>query len=167
MPRCCVCVIFFIWFYNINLNIRRNIIPLLLLILKPLPQKNNTSQDIYEVKLLRTADCQKYKSNLKLKRIALCWNIIMNYTVYYVFFPRIKTKKRYVKFMQIKFSLFQSRSENIIHDCLNLLKKEKKYLIKLSLFIMKYTDNDTIFTIYLMWNTCTFVFLKTQKVICQ
>lgn len=52
--------------------------------------------------------------------------------------------------MPIKFSLFQSRSENIIHDCLNLLKKEKKYLIKLSLFIMKYTDNETIYTIYLM-----------------
>lgn len=66
------------------------------------------------------------------------------------FFPANQNQKRYVKFMPIKFSLFQSRSENIIHDCLNLLKKEKKYLIKLSLFIMKYTDNETIYTINLM-----------------
>lgn len=42
------------------------------------------------------------------------------------FFPANQNQKRYVKFMPIKFSLFQSRSENIIHDCLNLLKKEKK-----------------------------------------
>lgn len=67
-----------------------------------------------------------------------------------MFFPANQNQKRYVKFMKIKFSLFQSRSENIIHDCLNLLKKEKKYLIKSTLFIMKYTDNETIYTIYLM-----------------
>lgn len=69
--------------------------------------------------------------------------------------------------MKIKCSLFQSPSENIIHDCLNLLKKEKKYLIKLLLFIMKYTDNETIYTIYLMWNTCIFKDAKSHMSIDQ